>query len=65
MTAPEIQNVITALRRGGIQIVTIHNHGLTEEPRLFYLHFWGVNDAVTLARGVRGALDATHLAPNS
>lgn len=65
MTAPEVQNVITALRRGGIQIVTIHNHGLTEEPRLFYLHFWGVTDAVTLARGVRGALDATHLVPSS
>jgi hypothetical protein len=63
MTESEVQNVIGALRRGGVQIVTVHNHGLTEEPRLFYLHFWAVNDAVALAHALRAALDATHLKP--
>jgi hypothetical protein len=65
MTAPEIQKVIAALRAGGVQVVAIHNHGLTETPRLFYLHFWAVNDAVTLARTMRKALDATHLTPTT
>jgi len=60
MTAEEVQQVIAALRSGGIQIVTIHNHGLNEQPRLFYLHFWAVDDAATLARALRPALDATH-----
>jgi hypothetical protein len=41
----------------------LHNHGLTEQPRLFYMHFWAVDDAVTLARGLRPALDATNLKP--
>jgi hypothetical protein len=61
LTDPEVQKVIQALRAGNIQIVELHNHGLTEEPRLFYMHFWAVDDAVTLARALRPALDATNL----
>jgi hypothetical protein len=30
---------------------------LDEEPRLFFMHFWAVGDAATLARGLRAALD--------
>lgn len=63
MVGQEVQKVIAALRGGGVQIVEVHNHGLTEQPRLFYLHFWGVNDAVTVARALRPALDATNLRP--
>lgn len=61
LTGPEVQKVIKALRAGNIQIVELHNHGLTEEPRLFYMHYWAVDDAVTLARALRPALDATNL----
>ena len=53
--------VIQALRAGNIQIVELHNHGLTEQPRLFYMHYWAVGDAVTLAKALRPALDATNL----
>jgi hypothetical protein len=51
------------LRSGRIQLVTIYNHGLAEQPRLFYLRFWSVDDAATLPRALRPALDATQLAP--
>ena len=61
LTAPEVQKVIQALRAGNIQIVELHNHGLTEQPRLFYMHYWAVDDAVTLAKVLRPALDATNL----
>ncbi len=61
LTAPEVQKVIQALRAGSIQVVELHNHGLTEEPRLFYMHYWAVDDAVTLARALRPAMDATNL----
>ncbi|TAM65497.1 DUF1259 domain-containing protein [Mycobacterium sp.] len=61
LTAPEVRKVIQALRAGNIQIVELHNHGLTEEPRLFYMHYWAVDDAVTLARALRPAMDATNL----
>jgi hypothetical protein len=60
MTAPEVQNVIGALRKGGIAIVEVHNHSLTDTPRLFYLHFWAVQDGVPLAKALRPALDATN-----
>jgi hypothetical protein len=61
LTDPEVQKVIQALRAGNIQIVELHNHGLTEQPRLFYMHFWAVDDAVNLAKALRPALDATNL----
>jgi hypothetical protein len=61
LTAPEVQKVIQALRAGNIRIVELHNHGLTEQPRLFYMHYWAVDDAVTLAKVLRPALDATNL----
>jgi hypothetical protein len=65
MTAPEVQKVIQALRKGGIQLVELHNHSLTDNPRLFYAHFWAVDDGVTLATTLRKALDATNLQPAS
>src|SRR4029453_11716881 len=58
MTAGEVQPVIRALRRAGIQVVALHNHMLDDEPRFFFLHYWGVGSATDLARGVRSALDA-------
>jgi hypothetical protein len=63
MTGPEVQKVIQAIRAGNIALVTVHNHSLTDEPRLFYLHYWAVDDAVTLAKAMRVALDATNLQP--
>lgn len=32
-----------------------------EEPRMFFMHFRANDDAVTLARGLRAALDATNV----
>jgi hypothetical protein len=63
MIAKEVQKVLVALRRGGIELVELHNHGLTDEPRLFFTHFWAVGDAVKLARALRPAVDATNIAP--
>jgi hypothetical protein len=57
MTADEVNPVIQALREHDIQVVSLHNHMLTEEPRLFFMHFWAVGDAAELAEGLRAALD--------
>ncbi|QRX94771.1 DUF1259 domain-containing protein [Streptomyces noursei] len=65
MTAPEVQKVIQALRKGNIDIVELHNHSLDEQPRLFYMHFWATADGVTLAKALRPALDTTSPAPAS
>jgi hypothetical protein len=57
LIATEVNPVIQALRAAGIEITALHSHMLTEEPRLFFLHFWANDEAVALARGLRGALD--------
>lgn len=62
LTADEVNPVIRALRRNGIEVTAIHNHMLTEEPRLFFMHFWANDDAAKLARGLRAALDRTKTA---
>ena len=61
MTDREVQHVLTALRHGGITVVSLHNHALNDNPRLFYTHFWATGDAVTLAKALRAALDQTHI----
>ena len=60
MVASEVNPVIRALRQHGIEVTSLHNHLLTDEPRLFFMHFWANDDAVKLARGLRAGLDATN-----
>ena len=59
MTGGEVNKVIRALRDNNIQVTALHSHMLTESPRLFFMHFWANADAVTLAKGLRTALDQT------
>ncbi len=59
LLADEVNPVIRALRGHGIEVTALHNHMLHDEPRLFFMHFWAVADAVQLARGLRSGLDAT------
>ncbi|MFE0380368.1 DUF1259 domain-containing protein [Streptomyces inhibens] len=63
MIAKEVQDVLVALRRAGAELVELHNHGLTDEPRLFFTHFWAVGDGVKLARALRPAVAATNVVP--
>ncbi len=57
LIAAEVKPVMQALRNARIEITALHSHMLTEEPRLFFMHFWANDDAIALARGLRGALD--------
>jgi len=57
MRANEVNSVIGALHDGGIAVTALHSHMLTEEPRLFFMHFWANDDAVKLATALRVALD--------
>lgn len=43
--------------RRRLLITALHNHMLEEEPRLFFMHFWGVGAPEDLARGLKAALD--------
>ena len=57
MLESELQGVLKALRRAGIEIVAIHSHMTGEDPRILFLHYWGVGPTEVLAKGLRSALD--------
>ena len=57
LTAKEVNPVIRALRSNGIEVTALHSHMLTEQPRLFFMHFWANDDALKLAQGLRAAID--------
>ena len=59
MRESELQPVLRALRGAGIDIVAIHQHMAGEEPRIVFLHYWGVGGTRDLALGLRKALDQT------
>jgi Domain of Unknown Function (DUF1259) len=59
LSGEEVNPVIKALRSNGIEVTAIHSHMLTEQPRLFFMHFWANDDAVKLAKALRAAIDKT------
>lgn len=56
----EVNPVAQTLFQNGIDVTAIHNHGLMDMPRLFYMHFWATDDPAKLARGLKAALDKTN-----
>jgi uncharacterized protein DUF1259 len=59
MLESELQPVLKALRGAEIDVVAIHQHMAGEQPRILFLHYWGVGRARDLARGLKAALDQT------
>src|SRR5438034_2668903 len=58
----EVNAVARILMQHGIDVTAIHNHGLMDMPRLFYMHFWANDDPVKLAQGLKAALSQTNSA---
>ena len=58
MTDSELQTVLKAMRKEGINIVAIHQHMSNEEPRILFLHYWGLGKAVSLAQSLETVLKA-------
>jgi hypothetical protein len=57
MSENELQPVLRAMRKEGINIVAIHQHMTHEQPRYVFLHYWGKGRAVDLAQSLRRVLD--------
>ena len=45
----------------GIEITALHSHMLGESPRLYFMHFWANDDALTLGTGTPGGARANQL----
>lgn len=56
LTAGEVNPVISALEEHHISVTALHSHMLTEEPRLFFMHFWAVGTPGSVAQGIKAAL---------
>jgi hypothetical protein len=57
MLTREVAPVVRALEAHDLEVVSIHNHMLDEDPRIVFLHYWGSGPVERLARGFRVALD--------
>jgi hypothetical protein len=48
--------VISALEEHHIAVTALHNHLLTEQPRIFFMHFWAVGSPNSVGAGIAAAL---------
>lgn len=56
MLGKEVTPVLTAMRKAGLSIVSLHHHMIGTEPDIYFLHYWGQGPAATLAAGVKSAI---------
>jgi hypothetical protein len=56
LTAEEVNPVISELEAHYILVTALHSHMLTEQPRLFFMHFWGVGSPESVGAGISAAL---------
>jgi len=56
LTAEEVNPVISELQAHHILVTALHSHMLTEQPRLFFMHFWAVGSTESVGAGIAAAL---------
>jgi hypothetical protein len=57
----EVDPVMHELRSHGIEVTALHSHMIGETPIIYFMHFWGVGPAASLASGLRAAVDRTNV----
>jgi hypothetical protein len=57
MLPEEVNPVLKALRTHGLNVVAIHNHMISGEPPIYFLHYWGTGPTEKLATGFKAALN--------
>ena len=63
LLADEINPAIKLLTDNGITPTALHNHMIHDEPRLFMMHFWAIDDPEKLAKALQQVLTSTNHAP--
>jgi hypothetical protein len=56
MVASEVDSVLKALRKNGLDVVAIHQHMTDTRPTVYFLHYWGTGPVDRLAAGFKAAL---------
>lgn len=60
LTPEEVNPVMSALLKGGIEVTAVHNHLLRATPQTIYMHVLGRGDPGRLAATLRAALSLSH-----
>jgi hypothetical protein len=55
----EVGPVMRKLQEGGVEQTALHNHVLTEQPRVMYMHIFARGDATKIATTIHDALALT------
>jgi biotin operon repressor len=56
LIADEVNPVIKELQANGIEVTALHSHMLRETPRLFFMHFWGLDSPQKISAGLKAAI---------
>ncbi len=56
LTQDEVNPVMSALLKEGLDVTALHNHFFWEEPRVFYMHVHGMGTAEALAQKLKPAV---------
>jgi len=56
LIAEEVNPVISELQAHQISVTALHSHMLTEQPRLFFMHFWFVGSPEAVGSSIKAAL---------
>jgi len=57
MLESEVTPVLKALRKNGLDVVSIHHHMTNDRPMIIFLHYWGTGPSEKLASGFKAALN--------
>jgi hypothetical protein len=57
LVASEVNPVIHELEGHGIHVTALHSHMLKESPRLFFMHFWALDEPARVGEGLKAALE--------
>jgi hypothetical protein len=59
LTGDEVEPVVAALTKGGVEVTALHSHMVGEQPRTFFMHFWAVGAPDQVAGTLKKAVDLT------
>ena len=62
LTEDEVNPVMSAVLKQGLQVTALHNHFFWEQPRIFYMHVHGMGRAADIATRLKPAIDVINQA---
>jgi uncharacterized protein DUF1259 len=60
LVTDEVNPVLSELQGRNVLVTALHSHMLTEQPRLFFMHFWSVGSPESVGEGIKAALTKVH-----